>query len=327
MTRSADVPTLLRQAREGSPRAVARLVSLVEDASPALREVAAALVPHAGHARVVGLTGAPGVGKSTTTSALVRSLRERSLRVAVLAVDPSSPFTGGALLGDRIRMQDHALDPGVFIRSMATRGHLGGLAWATPQAIRVLDGAGFDVVLVETVGVGQSEVEVAGLADVTVVLLAPGMGDGVQAAKAGILEVGDVFVVNKADRDGAQQTVRDLRHMISLGMPPGPRTPADPVPWRPPVLTAVASSGQGIDELVAALDEHEEWARGSGELRGRRLRRAGREVEAIAVTALRERIGELRDGDRLTGLAQDVVEARTDPYTAADALLADLTVP
>jgi LAO/AO transport system kinase len=324
VTRPADVPTLLRQAREGSPRAVARLVSLVEDASPALREVAAALTPHAGHARVVGLTGPPGVGKSTTTSVLVRAFRERGRRVGVLAVDPSSPFTGGALLGDRIRMQDHALDPGVFIRSMATRGHLGGLAWATPQAVRVLDGAGFDVVLVETVGVGQSEVEVAGLADVTVVLLAPGMGDGVQAAKAGILEVGDVLVVNKADRDGAQQTVRDLRHTISLGMPAGPRTPADPAPWRPPVLTTVASSGEGIDELVVALDEHEEWARAGGELRRRRLRRAGREVEAIAVTALRERLGDLRGGHRLSGLAEDVVDGRTDPWTAADALLADL---
>ncbi len=324
VTRSADVPTLLRQAREGSPRAVARLVSLVEDASPALRDVAAALTPHAGHARVVGLTGAPGVGKSTTTSALVRAFRDRGRRVGVLAVDPSSPFTGGALLGDRIRMQDHALDPGVFIRSMATRGHLGGLAWATPQAVRVLDGAGFDVVLVETVGVGQSEVEVAALADVTVVLLAPGMGDGVQAAKAGILEVGDVFVVNKADRDGAQQTVRDLRHMISLGMPAGPRTPTDRVPWRPPVLTAVASSGQGIDELVTALDEHEAWARDSGELRRRRQRRAEREIEVIAVTALRERIGELRGGHRLRGLAGDVVDGRADPWTAADALLADL---
>jgi LAO/AO transport system kinase len=324
VTRQADVPTLLRRAREGSPRALARLVSLVEDASPALREVAAALTPHAGHARIVGLTGAPGVGKSTTTSALVRALRDRELRVGVLAVDPSSPFTGGALLGDRIRMQDHSLDPGVFIRSMATRGHLGGLAWATPQAVRVLDGAGVDVVLVETVGVGQSEVEVAGLADVTVVLLAPGMGDGVQAAKAGILEVGDVFVVNKADRDGAQATVRDLRHMISLGMPAGPRTPADPVPWRPPVLTTVASSGQGIDELVAALDEHEAWARDSGELRRRRLRRAEREVEAIAVTALRARLGDLSGGQRLAGLSEDVVDGRADPYTAADLVLEEL---
>ncbi|HYJ74853.1 MAG TPA: methylmalonyl Co-A mutase-associated GTPase MeaB, partial [Kineosporiaceae bacterium] len=287
MPRSADVPDLVRQARDGSPRAVARLVSLVEDASPALREVAAALAPLTGHARVVGITGAPGVGKSTTTSAVVRGLRARGERVAVLAVDPSSPFTGGALLGDRIRMQDHALDPGVFIRSMATRGHLGGLSWATPQAVRVLDGAGFDVVLVETVGVGQSEVEVAGLADVTVVLLAPGMGDGVQAAKAGILEVGDVFVVNKADRDGVQATVRDLRHMISLGMPDGPRSPQDPPRWRPPVLTTVASTGQGIEELLGELDRHRDWATTTGELRGRRLRRAEREVEAIAVTALR----------------------------------------
>src|ERR687889_1474266 len=189
VARAVDVPTLVEQARAGRPRAVARLVSLVEDASPALREVMAALAPHAGRAHVIGVTGSPGVGKSTTTSALVSALREREVRVGVLAVDPSSPFSGGALLGDRVRMQDHALDPGVYIRSMATRGHLGGLSWATPQALRVLDAAGCDVVLVETVGVGQSEVEVASLADTTLVLLAPGMGDGIQAAKAGILEV------------------------------------------------------------------------------------------------------------------------------------------
>ena len=201
MTRSADVPSLLRDARAGSPRAIARLVSLVEDASPALREVMAALAPHTGRALVVGLTGPPGVGKSTTTSALVGALRTAGRRVGVLAVDPSSPFSGGALLGDRVRMTDHATDPGVFIRSMAARGHLGGLAWSTPQAIRVLDATGHDVVLVETVGVGQSEVEIADAADTTVVLLAPGMGDGIQAAKAGILEVGDVYAVNKYDRE------------------------------------------------------------------------------------------------------------------------------
>ena len=240
----------------------------------------------------------------------------------MLAVDPSSPFTGGALLGDRIRMQDHALDPGVFIRSMATRGQLGGLAWATPQAVRVLDGAGFDVVLVETVGVGQSEVEVAALADVTVVLLAPGMGDGVQAAKAGILEVGDVFVVNKADRDGAQATVRDLRHMISLGMPDGARRADEPPPWRPPVLTTVASTGQGIEELLTELDRHQAWASATGALRERRLRRASREIEAIAVTALRERLGGSADGQHLAALAGAVVDARLDPYAAADDLLA-----
>ena len=211
MARSVDIPDLLARARDGSPRAVARLISLVEDASPQLREVMAALVPHTGRAWVVGLTGSPGVGKSTATSVLVSALRSRDLRVGVLAVDPSSPFSGGALLGDRIRMSEHATDPDVYIRSMASRGHLGGLSWATPQAVRVLDAAGCDVVLVETVGVGQSEVEVAAAADTTVVLLAPGMGDGIQAAKAGILEIGDVFAVNKADRDGADATIRDLR--------------------------------------------------------------------------------------------------------------------
>ncbi|MGZ4613002.1 MAG: methylmalonyl Co-A mutase-associated GTPase MeaB [Kineosporiaceae bacterium] len=329
MTRSVDVADLVRQAREGSPRAVARLVSLVEDASPQLREVAAALTPLAGHARIVGITGAPGVGKSTTTSGLVRELRARGERVGILAVDPSSPFSGGALLGDRIRMQDHATDAGVFIRSMATRGHLGGLAWATPQAVRVLDGAGFDVVLVETVGVGQSEVEVAGLADVTVVLVAPGMGDGVQAAKAGILEVGDVFVVNKADRDGAQATVRDLRYMVSLGMPRrragSGGTPGEPAPWRPPVLTSVASTGQGVEEIVTEIDRYLEWATASGALRERRLRRAEHEIEAIAVTALRERLGDLSDGRRLAELACSVVDAKLDPYRAADDLLTALT--
>ena len=215
MSRPVDVPALVGGARAGNPRALARLLSLVEDAHPALREVMAALAPYGGRAWVLGLTGSPGVGKSTTTSALVGALRSEGLRVGVLAVDPSSPFSGGALLGDRIRMQDHATDPGVFIRSMATRGHLGGLSWATPQALRVMDAAGCDVVLVETVGVGQSEVEVASLADTTLVLLAPGMGDGIQAAKAGILEIGDVFCVNKADRDGADATVRDIEHMVA----------------------------------------------------------------------------------------------------------------
>ena len=248
--RPVDVPALVTAARAGSPRAVARLISLVEDAHPALREVMAALAPHTGKAHVIGLTGSPGVGKSTSTSALVAAFRARGKRVGILAVDPSSPFSGGALLGDRVRMQEHALDPEVYIRSMASRGHLGGLAWTTPQAIRVLDAAGCEVVLVETVGVGQSEVEIAGLADTTIVLLAPGMGDGIQAAKAGILEIGDVFVVNKADRDGADATVRDLRHMISLG----DRT--EPGLWRPPVCKTVASRGEGLDEVMEAIDKH-----------------------------------------------------------------------
>ena len=242
--RSVDVPALVDAARAGAPRAVARLISLVEDGHPALREVMAALAPHTGHAHIIGITGSPGVGKSTMTNALVGALRAQGKRVGILAVDPSSPFSGGALLGDRIRMQDHALDPEVYIRSMASRGHLGGLSWTTPQALRVLDAAGCDVVVVETVGVGQSEVEVAGLADTTLVLLAPGMGDGIQAAKAGILEIGDLFVVNKADREGADATVRDIRHMISLG----DRT--EPGLWRPPVLKTVAARGEGIDEVM-----------------------------------------------------------------------------
>jgi LAO/AO transport system kinase len=316
--RPVDVPGLVAQARAGNPRAVARLVSLVEDAHPVLREVMAALAPHTGRARVVGLTGSPGVGKSTTTSALVRALRGTGRRVGVLAVDPSSPFSGGALLGDRIRMQEHALDPGVYIRSMASRGHLGGLSWSTPQALRVLDAAGCDDVLIETVGVGQSEVEVAGHADTTVVLVAPGMGDGIQAAKAGILEIGDVFAVNKADRDGAEATIRDLRHMISLGER---RQAGD---WRPPVVRCVASTGEGIDELVQAIDAHLEWSSASGALQRRRLRRAAGEIETIALTALRARMGDLRDGHRLEQLAQRVASGECDPYAAADRLLAGL---
>ena len=319
MTRSVDVPTLVEQAGQGSARAVARLISMVEDADPALRQVMAALAPLTGRAVVVGLTGSPGVGKSTTTSALVSTLRAQGRRVGVLAVDPSSPFTGGALLGDRVRMQEHALDPGVFIRSMATRGHLGGLARATPQAVRVLDAAGCDVVLVETVGVGQSEVEVAALADTTVVLLAPGMGDGIQAAKAGILEVGDIFVVNKADRDGADATVRDLGTMLSLGEGRGPGD------WRPRVLKTVAAQGTGIDELVETLTRHRDWLEASGEGRVRRLRRAGAEVEAIAVLALRAQIGDLHSGRLLPELAAEVAAGRTDPYAAADRLIAGLT--
>src|SRR5882762_4717846 len=232
--RSVDVDDLVERARQAEARAVARLISLVENDSPLLRDIAAALVPFTGNAQVVGLTGSPGVGKSTTTSALVTALRSDGQRVGVLAVDPSSPFSGGALLGDRVRMQDHATDNGVFIRSMATRGHLGGLSWATPQALRVLDAAGCDVVLVETVGVGQSEIEVVSLADTTIVLVAPGMGDGIQAAKAGILEVADIFVVNKADRDGADQTVRELRYMLSLGE----RSTGSS--WKAPIVRTVA---------------------------------------------------------------------------------------
>ncbi len=316
--RTLDVPDLVARAEGGQARAVARLISLVEDASPALREVMALLAPRAGHARIIGLTGSPGVGKSTSTNALVAAYRRRGMKVGVLAVDPSSPFSGGALLGDRVRMQDHATDDGVFIRSMASRGHLGGLSWATPQALRVLSAAGCDVVLVETVGVGQAEVEIASLADTTLVLLAPGMGDGIQAAKAGILEVADVFVVNKADRDGADTVVRDLRYMLSLG----DRRTDDG--WRVPIVKTVAAKGEGADEVVEVIERHGQWLAGNGQLELRRRTRAADEVEAIALTVLRERMGDLRGGDGLDRAAARVVAGELDPYTAADELVAAL---
>jgi LAO/AO transport system kinase len=309
---------------------MAKLISLVEDAAPArsalgneplvqLREVTTALAPHTGRAEVIGLTGAPGVGKSTSTSALVTAFRSQGKRVGVLAVDPSSPFSGGALLGDRVRMQEHATDPGVFIRSMATRGHLGGLAWATPQALRVLDAAGCDVVLIETVGVGQSEVEVVSLADTTLVLLAPGMGDGIQAAKAGILEVADVFVVNKADRDGVDQTVRDLKYMISLG-----RREKEGASWRPPITRTVAVKNEGLDEVVDAIAQHREWMVAHGEFERRRSRRAQAEIEAIAVELLRTQLSDVRGGTALDYLAKRVATGELDPYAAADELIAAL---
>ncbi len=312
------ISELVTAARTGDARAIARLITLVENADPALPELATLLAPYAGTAQVLGLTGAPGVGKSTTTNELVRALRARGHRVGVLAVDPSSPYTGGAILGDRVRMQDHATDSGVYIRSMSSRGHLGGLAAATPQAVRVLEGAGCDVVLVETVGVGQAEVEVASLADTTLVLVAPGMGDAIQAVKAGILEVGDVFVVNKADRDGADATYRDIQGMIALGE-------RGPGQWRPVVVRAVAAKGEGIDDILAAVDKHRSWLESHGQLRRRREARAAAEVEAIVLAALRTRIASLRDGTALPALASAVADGNLDAYTAADRLLADLT--
>ncbi|MEP7019568.1 MAG: methylmalonyl Co-A mutase-associated GTPase MeaB [Pseudonocardiales bacterium] len=330
--RGVDVADLVERARGADARAIARLISLVERGglpgssgvapegdSRVLREVAVALAPYGGHAQVVGLTGSPGVGKSTTTSALVTALRAESKRVGVLAVDPSSPFSGGALLGDRVRMQDHATDEGVFIRSMASRGQLGGLSAAVPQALRVLDAARCDVVLIETVGVGQAEVEIASLADTTMVLLAPGMGDGIQAAKAGILEIADVFVVNKADRDGADQVARDLRYMQSLG-----GRHSDAGAWRPPIVKTVASRSEGIDDVVAAITKHLDWMQRHGELGRRRRARAASEIEAIALGEVRQRFAGVHGSAALDAAAARVVSGQSDPYSAADELVASL---
>jgi LAO/AO transport system ATPase len=313
---AGDPGTLIDRARAGDPRALARLVSLVENRSPELRAVMKAIAPYTGQARVIGLTGSPGVGKSTVTAALVAAYRAAGQRVGVLAVDPTSPFSGGALLGDRVRMQNHATDDGVFIRSMASRGQLGGLAWATPQALRILDAAGFGLVLIETVGVGQAELEIASLADTTLVIVAPGMGDSIQAAKAGILEIADVFVVNKSDRPGAQEVVRDLRTMLSMGeWPPGR--------WKPPIVStaATASDRAGLDDLVERIGQHQAWLDSSGELAARRQTRAREEIAAIAVAVLRERMGALPGDQRMAELAARVAAGETDPYTAADELV------
>jgi len=316
--RQSDPEALVTAARGGDPRSLARLISLVENESGELRQVMKIVAPLAGGARTVGLTGSPGVGKSTVTGALVRAFRADGLRAGVLAVDPTSPFTGGALLGDRVRMQEHSTDDGVFIRSMASRGHLGGLAWATPQALRILDAVGFEVILIETVGVGQAEVEVASLADTTLVVVAPGMGDSIQAAKAGILEIADIFVVNKSDRPGAQEAVRDLRNMVAMAASSGDIGAPG---WKPPIVSTTASRGEGIDDLTAALSRHESWLADSGERTRRRRARAREEISAIAVTELRQRLGGLPGESRLEELATRVADGDIDPYAAADELI------
>ena len=314
--RGGDPQALLDAAADGDRAALARLVTLVERGGDAARRVGRLTYPRGGRAYTVGVTGAPGAGKSTLTDRVVAIVRAAGSEVAVLAVDPSSPFSGGAILGDRVRMQGHAGDPGVFVRSMATRGHVGGLALATPEAIRVLDACGFPLVLVETVGVGQVEVEVAGWADTTVVVVNPGWGDAVQANKAGLLEVADVLVVNKADRAGAAEAERDLRMMLDMNLDPGP--------WRPPVLRTVATTGAGLAELWEAVAAHRRFLEGSGVLSERRARRLDEELRHIVLHHLATRVAAHLAGPRYERVTADLAARRTDPWSAAEVLLADL---
>jgi LAO/AO transport system kinase len=323
------------------PRAVARAIRVVDDRAPGFEELLKALWPRTGRAWVLGVTGNPGAGKSTLCDRLISSYRERGWRVGVVAVDPTSPYTGGALLGDRVRMSRHAMDEGVFIRSLATRGHLGGLSHSARDVVRVLDASGNDVVIVETVGVGQDELEVTQTAHTTLVLMAPGMGDEVQATKAGILECADVFAVNKADREGADSTVRDLELMIALGhevildlsRSRGHATHsaadgrvavgagADGGRWTPPIVKCVATRGEGVAELVAALDRHRAWVEDTEPGRARRRLRLGEQ--------LREALRESLIARALAGLGAEIDEAvrrvesrEVDPYTATEELLA-----
>lgn len=311
--RTLDPPEAVARARAGDRRALGRLISAVEERSAAARDIAG-LVP-AGDAHVIGITGAPGVGKSTGTAALIDEWRSRGLTVAVVAVDPSSPFTGGALLGDRVRMQAHSTDPGVFIRSMAARGQLGGLSAATPAAVRLLSGCGFDIVIIETVGVGQSEVDIVRYADTVVILQAPGMGDRIQATKAGLMEIGDVFAVNKSDRPGANLTKRELVAMVAA-------KPLAAGQWRPPVLPIVATTGEGIPALVDTVEAHRVHGLASGEALRRRKARVVGEIVGLAVERLQRSVAD--EQHLVDSLAGEVVAGRTDSYQAAERLLAAL---
>ena len=318
MPLTGDVDRLAEAAFDGDRRALARLITIVEEGRSGAGRALGLAYPRSGRAYRIGITGAPGAGKSTLTDGLITALRRDGGPVAVLAVDPTSPFSGGAVLGDRVRMQDHASDPGVFIRSMASRGHLGGLSAAAPKGLTLLDAAGFPYLLIETVGVGQDEVEVADAADTTVVVLTPGWGDGVQAAKAGILEIGDVFVVNKADRPGVDDAVADLRTMLAMG---GER------PWAPPILTTVASRGSGVAELSEAVLAHRAHLEaGEGREGGRRARRRG-ELRSALAAVLARRAADAASAPEHRRLVALVEEGQLDPWAAAERLLGAVASP
>jgi len=312
--RDRNPDTLFAAALEGDRSALARLLSMIEQGGDDARTVGRLSYPLGGSSYTVGLTGAPGAGKSTLTSSIIGHLRKMDLEVAVLAIDPSSPFTGGAILGDRVRMQDHATDRGVFIRSMATRGHLGGLSLAAPEAIRLLDAIGRLWVLVETVGVGQVEVEIAGKADTTVVVVNPGWGDSVQANKAGLMEIADVFVINKADRKGVDETRRDLEQMLDLSDLPHEA-------WRPPIVPTIGSTGEGVEALWDVVQQHRAHISSSGELDRRRRFRLREELREIVARRLEQKAREICTGDRWDQLQDGVIARSLDPWSAADEML------
>ena len=315
--------TLVDRLRSGDTRALARAISTVENRQPGWTELLKALFPHTGKARVIGLTGAPGSGKSTLVDQLAKHYRkkEENQTVGIIAVDPTSPYTGGAILGDRIRMQDHHGDPGIFIRSMATRGSLGGLARATADAATVLDASGRDVVMIETVGVGQDEVDIVRLADATIVILVPGMGDDVQTIKAGIMEIADIFVINKSDRDGAERVEREIRTMQSLAM----RTRDDR--WTPPIVKTVASEGVGTEELAKAIADYEAYLKKGNLVFKKNVENWRERLVEMLRDAMLEKARAQMDGGSLERYAAEIAEHKRDPYSLVEKLVEEIARP
>ncbi len=306
-----------RELLAGNRRALARAISLVEDGGPQATELVKSLYEHSGRAHLIGVTGSPGVGKSTLVDALITEIRKANLKVAVLAVDPSSPFTGGAILGDRIRMQSHTLDKDVFIRSMANRGHAGGVAMATYDAVRMLEAFGYDIVIIETVGVGQSELAIAQTADTTILVLMPGSGDDIQAIKSGIMEIGDIFVVNKGDLPGANKSASEITASLELS--------STKTEWRSPVIVAVAETGDGIDEVWKSVQKHRDYLNSSGLLQERRKSKVQAELSEIVAEMARENLrNSLKNSQEVKSVLSQVVDREVDPHTAAESLIRSL---